>query len=151
MHAEGYHVGIAVADLGATARELANAIGIRWGRPRDRRRLIGGPAGSRVLDFRTIHSTPMSGAMLLELIEGGPESPWSLPDGVAASVHHLGFYVDDVGERSEGLRKVGACPEAWGGGGAVAEGFAYHTVASGLRLEITDIRGRPALLNWLAG
>ncbi|MDT0465021.1 VOC family protein [Streptomyces gibsoniae] len=128
-----YHVGFAVPDLSAAMRELRVAVGVEWAEPRPGR--IGGR------DFRIVFSRP--GPPFVELIEGGPGSPWDASAG--PRFHHLGYWTDDIGAGVRRLEKQGFPAEF--SGCPFGRPYAYHHLKSiGVNIELVDAVLQPDFL-----
>ena len=149
---EGYHVGIVVADLEASCEEFSDLLGVRFAEQQHRDLPVTAADGPVQARFRFTYSLPTSGPALIELIEGPEGSPWWPGEGVAAALHHVGFWDDELPVSSERLEAAGAPREA-----AVlddegrARGFAYHQLRHGPRIELVDAARRPSFQAWLAG
>jgi hypothetical protein len=66
-----YHIGLVVADLEAAMSELSAAVGLTWEDPH--RSTYG------EWDIDVVMS--MEGPPYIELVQGGPDGPWSGADG----------------------------------------------------------------------
>jgi hypothetical protein len=129
-----YHTGIVVADLDAAMARLSALAGYRWITPL-----------SYTLPFRTASGTSEFTSTFvyslqsphLELIKEVPRSPWLAAPG--NSIHHLGYFTDNLAETAEMLARNGFTFEATA---AVSESdlslFAYYVDAFGTRIEIVD-------------
>ena len=129
-----YHTGIVVADLDAAMARLSALAGYRWITPL-----------SYTLPFRTASGTSEFTSTFvyslqsphLELIKEVPGSPWLAAPG--NSIHHLGYFTDNLAETAEMLERNGFTFEATA---AVSESdlslFAYYVDAFGTRIEIVD-------------
>jgi Glyoxalase/Bleomycin resistance protein/Dioxygenase superfamily len=129
-----YHTGIVVPDLDAAMARLSALAGYRWITPL-----------SYTLPFRTASGIGEFTSTFvyslqsphLELIKEVPGSPWLAAPG--NSIHHLGYFTDNLAETAEMLQRNGFTFEATA---AVSESdlslFAYYVDAFGTRIEIVD-------------
>jgi hypothetical protein len=129
-----YHTGIVVPDLDAAMARLSALAGYQWINPL-----------SYTLPFRTANGTrELSSTFVyslqsphVELIQQVPDSPWIAAPG--NSVHHLGYFTDNLADTARMLEANGFTFEA------TAEVsppdlalFAYYIDAFGTRIEIVD-------------
>jgi catechol 2,3-dioxygenase-like lactoylglutathione lyase family enzyme len=135
-----YHTGIVVPDLDAAMARLSALAGYRWITPL-----------SYTLPFRTVTGTSEFTSTFvyslqsphLELIKEVPGSPWQAAPG--NSIHHLGYFTDNLAEAAEALQRNGFTFEATaavsGASGASDSDlslFAYFVDSFGTRIEIVD-------------
>ncbi len=132
-----YHTGIVVPDLDAAMARLSALAGYRWINPL-----------SYTLPFRTASGTGEFTSTFvyslqsphLELIAQVPGSPWQAAPG--NSIHHLGYFTDNLAETGEALQRNGFTFEATAGMSGRSESelslFAYYVDAFGTRIEIVD-------------
>lgn len=145
---ELFHVGIVVPDLEAARARFTELLGLEWGPRYDGEVEVRDGAGNDlVITNRAYYST---GAPYLELIEGRAGSPWECND--FSNLHHLGFFVDDLGAESAALSSL-QCPlQLSGRDGATAPLlFTYHGDALGVRLEYVDAALRPLIAELTGG
>lgn len=129
-----YHTGIVVADLDVAMQRLSAVAGYTWITP-----------VTYTLPFRTMNGTRELTSTFayslqaphLELIQQVPESPWTAAAG--NSVHHLGYFVDDLAETARELEANGFAFEATADTSPPDLAlFAYYIDAFGTRIEIVD-------------
>jgi catechol 2,3-dioxygenase-like lactoylglutathione lyase family enzyme len=134
------HVGIVVPDLEHAMKALGAHLGVEWmGVFEPTMPMQDAERGDREVSLR-IALTP--DPPRLELIEAIPDSPWQL-DEERMLLHHLAYYVDDLG--ADSARVAGPCPIEIAGVGAegdIPRTFTYH-VHDGLRFELLERRGTP--------
>lgn len=148
---EASHVGFVVADLDASATELAEHLGVIWAKEQSRDMPVRTPEGMVQASFRFTYSTHLSGPTLIELIEGQRGTPWWPGDDVPWAFHHVGFWTDELPADSERLDGSGLPLVATIGQGPRARGFAYHQPRHGPMVELVDAGRRMAFQSWLAG
>jgi len=83
MTALYYHIGLVVTDLRAAMSELSAAVGITWEEPHH----------STYGDWDIDVVMSMEGPPYIELIQGGPDGPWSNAGG--PRLDHFGYGCDD--------------------------------------------------------
>jgi hypothetical protein len=129
-----YHTGIVVPDLEAAMARLSALAGYRWITPL-----------TYTLPFRTANATRELTSTFVyslqgphvELIQQVPDSPWIAAPG--NSVHHLGYFTDDLAESARLLEANGFTFEATADTSPPALAlFAYYVDAFGTRIEIVD-------------
>jgi catechol 2,3-dioxygenase-like lactoylglutathione lyase family enzyme len=134
------HVGIVVPDLERAMEALTAQLGVEWmGVFEPTMPMHDAEHGTRAVTLR-IGLTPEPPR--LELIEAIPGSPWQLDDD-RMLLHHLAYFVDDLG--NESARVAGPCPiEIAGVGveGDIPRTFTYH-IHHGLRFELLERRETP--------
>ena len=94
-----FQAGVAVQNLEQAMEELSAALGLEWIGPQDRD--VGG------MQFRV--SFARTAPPYLELIEGGPGSPWDATGG--PHLHHLGYWTDDKNGDMARLEAAGMTKE----------------------------------------
>jgi hypothetical protein len=129
-----YHTGIVVPDLDAAMERLSAVAGYQWITPL-----------TYTLPFRTVNGTRELTSTFVyslqsphvELIQQVAESPWTAAAG--NSVHHLGYFVDDLAETAGALEANGFAFEATADISPPDLAlFAYFIDAFGTRIEIVD-------------
>jgi hypothetical protein len=129
-----YHTGIVVPDLESAMARLSALAGYRWITPL-----------TYTLPFRTANATRELTSTFVyslqgphvELIQQVPDSPWIAAPG--NSVHHLGYFTDDLAESARLLEANGFTFEATADTSPPALAlFAYYVDAFGTRIEIVD-------------
>ena len=136
-----YHTGIVVPDLDAAMDRLSAIAGYQWITPL-----------TYTLPFRTVNGTRELTSTFVyslqsphvELIQQVAESPWTAAAG--NSVHHLGYFVDDLAETARALEANGFAFEATADVSPPDLAlFAYYIDAFGTRIEIVDRNAVPGL------
>ncbi|MBN0043422.1 VOC family protein [Streptomyces actuosus] len=120
-------------------RELRDAVGVEWAPPR--------PGRVGDWDFHLVFSRP--GPPFIELVEGGPGSPWDASRG--PRFHHLGYWTDDLETGSRRLSEGGFPAEF--SGCPFGRPYAYHHVHSiGASVELVAAGFQPDFLaTWHPG
>src|SRR3954466_12435259 len=99
-----FHIGVRVPDLDKAMTELGGSLAVRWATIRDGEQPVWTPErGERSEPLRFTYS--VDGPQHLELLEGGPGSPWDAAG--APGAHHLGVWVDDVATETGRLVDAG--------------------------------------------
>lgn len=143
-----YHTGIIVDDVAASAEALSKSLGYTWTKPAEGNdRPVRYADGSEAtLRLRYAYSIE---APHLELVEAVPNTPWA---GTDRSLHHLGYWVDDLPAASAELAASGfplvVCARDEDGSAPVR--FAYHQAPDGTYIELVErtIFGKP-FQEWL--
>jgi Glyoxalase/Bleomycin resistance protein/Dioxygenase superfamily len=129
-----YHTGIVVSDLEAAMARLSALAGYRWIIPLTYTLPFRTANGSRELTSTFVYSLQ---SPHLELIQQVPDSPWTAAPG--NSVHHLGYFTDDLAETARMLEANGFTFEATADISPPDLAlFAYYVDAFGTRIEIVD-------------
>ena len=129
-----YHTGIVVPDLEAAMARLSAVAGYRWITPLTYTLPFRTANGSRELTSTFVYSLQ---SPHLELIQQVPDSPWIAAPG--NSVHHLGYFTDDLAETARMLEADGFTFEATADISPPDLAlFAYYIDAFGTRIEIVD-------------
>ena len=133
-----YHTGIVVPDLDAAMARLTALTGYRWITPLSYTLPFRTAAGSRELTSTIVYSVQ---GPHLELVQEVPGSPWTAAPG--NSVHHLGYFTDDLAETGRMLERNGFTFEmtadvAQPSAESDLALFAYYVDAFGTRIEIVD-------------
>ena len=129
-----YHTGIVVPDLDVAMARLSSLAGYRWITPLTYTLPFRTASGTRELTSTFVYSLQ---SPHLELIEQVPDSPWIAAPG--NSVHHLGYFVDDLAETARMLEAKGFTFEATADISPPDLAlFAYYLDAFGTRIEIVD-------------
>jgi len=129
-----YHTGIVVPDLDAAMARLSALAGYQWISPL-----------TYTLPFRTVNGTRELTSTFVyslqsphvELIQQVPDSPWiAAPEN---SLHHLGYFTDDLADTARMLEANGFTFEATADVSPPDLAlFAYYIDAFGTRIEIVD-------------
>ena len=143
-----YHIGIATCDLDRAMQSVGETFGLRWTDVQHGVdvQLVGPDGPVRWELRRVVHS--LGGPMRVELLEGGPGSVWET-DRVSV-LHHLAYWVDDIGAQASSLRADGWSIEV-----TVHDEheqptmFAYMTKPGNARVELTDSARRDPMLDRL--
>ncbi len=133
-----YHTGIVVPDLDAAMARLTALTGYRWITPLCYTLPFRTAAGSRELTSTIVYSVQ---GPHLELVQEVPGSPWTAAPG--NSVHHLGYFTDNLAETGRMLERNGFSFEmtadvAQPSAESDLALFAYYVDAFGTRIEIVD-------------
>jgi hypothetical protein len=129
-----YHTGIVVPDLEAAMARLSALAGYRWITPLTYTLPIRTAKGTRKLTSTFVYSLQ---SPHVELIQQVPDSPWTAAPG--NSVHHLGYFTDDLAESARLLEANGFIFEATADTSPPDLAlFAYYVDAFGTRIEIVD-------------
>jgi hypothetical protein len=129
-----YHTGIVVPDIDAAMARLSALAGYRWITPLSYTLPFRTTAGVRELTSTIVYSVQ---SPHLELVQEVPETPWTAAPG--NSVHHVGYFTDDLAETARALESNGFTFEMTGEVAASEFGmFAYYVDAFGTRIEIVD-------------
>ena len=145
-----YHTGIVVPDLDAAMDRLTALAGYRWINPLSYTLPFRTATGTRELTSTIVYSLQ---SPHIELLQEVPGSPWTAAPG--NSVHHLGYFSDNLAESARALEDNGftfeMTPAVSGSDLAL---FAYYIDAFGTRIEIVDralFPDFPAFLRSAAG
>lgn len=146
---ELYHIGMRAAHLESALEQLTASHGVEWTPISERPFRVWEPGnGYREYPLRLAFSR--EGPVRLEVLEGVPGSHWDGRD--VPGPHHLGVWVENVGEECERLIARGwtlefaaASPEEGYGR------FAYIRSPEGILFEPVDVANRPRFEAWWAG
>jgi hypothetical protein len=132
--ADLYHTAIVVEDLDNAMARLTRLAGHEWMPPVEHPVPMWTPTGETTVRLRMVYSL---GEPMLELIQEVVGTTWvRSPTG---AIHHIGYFVDDLGAASQALVDEGLPIEVCGCTGPThPTGFAYHTTADGLRIEVVN-------------
>jgi catechol 2,3-dioxygenase-like lactoylglutathione lyase family enzyme len=141
-----YHVGLVVEDLDRAVESYGAQLNLTWA-PLQHRELSVRHQGRIVgTDLRFTYSR--EGPVHLELIEAAPGSPWE----ASGSLHHVGFWSDDLIATARSLEAAGLVLDTtYDTPSPDPVGFGYFIGQSGLRLEVVDGARRSGFDDWLAG
>ncbi|BAX94894.1 VOC family protein [Mycobacterium shigaense] len=129
-----YHTGIVVPDLDAAMVRLSTLAGYRWITPLSYRLPFRTTEGVRELTSTIVYSVQ---SPHLELVQEVPGTPWTAAPG--NSVHHVGYFTDNLVEAARTLEASGFGFEMTGEiPGSEFGMFAYFVDACGTRIEIVD-------------
>ncbi len=129
-----YHTGIVVPDLDAAMARLSALAGYRWITPLSYTLPFRTTAGVRELTSTIVYSVQ---SPYLELVHEVPGTPWTAAPG--NSVHHVGYFTDNLVETARALESNGFSFEMTGEiPGSELGMFACYVDDSGTRLEIVD-------------
>ena len=127
-----YHTGIVVPDLDAAKARLSALAGYRWINPLTYTLPFRTVTGTRELTSTVVYSVQ---APYVELLQEVPGSPWTAAPG--NSVHHLGYFTDNLGDSARMLEDNGFTFEMTADvSGSELALFAYYIDAFGTRIEI---------------
>jgi Glyoxalase/Bleomycin resistance protein/Dioxygenase superfamily len=138
--ADQFHAGIVAGDFEATLKELSDLFGYVWGEEIRMPVPVRLPAGEELLDMGLVYSLTLP---RLEIIRSIPGTLWTAPPG--SSVHHLGYWSDDIEADSARLTECGYVNEAVGCDADGNPYWAYHKSSTGPRIEIVSRALEPAL------
>jgi Glyoxalase/Bleomycin resistance protein/Dioxygenase superfamily len=123
-----------VPDLQLAMARLSSLAGYRWITPLTYTLPFRTVSGTRELTSTFVYSLQ---SPHLELIEQVPDSPWIAAPG--NSVHHLGYFTDELAETARMLEANGFTFEATADISPPDLAlFAYYVDAFGTRIEIVD-------------
>jgi catechol 2,3-dioxygenase-like lactoylglutathione lyase family enzyme len=129
--------------------DLGERLGLTWASPMRRQQPLWLP-GTGQTEVELAFTYSCEGPCHLELLEGAPGSIWA--SGDAPGVHHLGYWVDDVGAVSETLVAQGWTLEAASQAPEHGYGtFSYVRSPSGVLVEPVSVLAKPRFEKWWAG
>jgi hypothetical protein len=129
-----YHTGIVVPDLDAAMARLSALAGYRWINPLSYTLPFRTTAGTSELTSTVVYSVQ---APHIELLHEVPGTPWTAAPG--NSVHHLGYYTDNLTDTAKALEDNGFTFEMTAAvSGSDLALFAYYIDVFGTRIEIVD-------------
>ncbi|CPR10941.1 bleomycin resistance protein [Mycobacterium bohemicum DSM 44277] len=129
-----YHTGIVVPDLGAAMARMSALAGYRWIRPLTYTLPFRTAAGVREFTSSVVYSVQ---GPHIELVQEVAGSPWTAAPG--RSVHHLGYFADDLTATAKTLERNGFRFEMTADvPGSELAMFAYYVDDFGTRIEIVD-------------
>jgi hypothetical protein len=129
-----YHIGIIEPDLDGAVARLSAPAGYRWITPLTYTLPFRTATGTRELTSTFVYSLQ---SPHVELIQKVPESPWTAAPG--NSVHHLGYFTDNLAGTARMLEDNGFTFEATADISPPDLAlFAYYVDAFGTRIEIVD-------------
>jgi hypothetical protein len=129
-----YHTGIVVPDLDAAMARLTALAGYRWIAPLSYTLPFRTTAGVSDLTSTIVYSVQ---SPHIELVQEVPGTPWTAAPG--NSVHHVGYFTDNLAETARALESNGFTFEMTGDiPGSEFGMFAYYIDAFGTRIEIVD-------------
>jgi catechol 2,3-dioxygenase-like lactoylglutathione lyase family enzyme len=129
-----YHTGIIVPNLDAAMARLSALAGYRWITPLSYTLPFRTATGTRELTSTIVYSVQRPH---VELLQEVPGSLWTAAPG--NSVHHLGYFTDDLADTAELLESNGFTFEMTADvPGQDLALFAYYVDPFGTRIEIVD-------------
>ena len=129
-----YHTGVIVPDLDAAMARLSALAGYRWITPLSYTLPFRTVDGVRELTSTIVYSVQ---SPHIELVQEVPGTPWTAAAG--NSVHHVGYFTDNLVETARALEANGFSFEMTGElPGSEFGMFAYYVDAFGPRIEIVD-------------
>jgi Glyoxalase/Bleomycin resistance protein/Dioxygenase superfamily len=129
-----YHTGIVVPDLDEAMARLTALAGYRWITPLSYTLPFRTATGTRELTSTIVYSVQ---SPHVELVQEVPGTPWTAAPG--NSVHHVGYFTDNLVESARALEDNGFRFEMTGElPGSEFGMFAYYVDGSGTRIEIVD-------------
>lgn len=105
------HIGLLVADLSAAMRTLA-ATGVGWSTVVEPKAILRMPDGRTVRE--TVRYVAQSGGEPRLKLIAGPAGGYFAPVRAATGVHHLSYWVDELGTATRQLEAAGYRVEATG-------------------------------------
>jgi hypothetical protein len=129
--ADQFHVGIVVDDFEVTLSGLSDIFGYEWGEEIRASVPVQLATGEMTIDLGFVYSLTLP---RLEIIRSIPGTLWTESPG--STLHHLGYWSDDVPADSTRLADQGFEREAAGCGPDGIPYWAYHSRANGPRIEI---------------
>lgn len=145
-----YHTGIIVPDLEAAMARLSALAGYRWISPVSYTLPFRTTVGTQEVTSTFVYSLQ---APHVELIKEVPGTAWTAAPG--NSIHHLGYWTDNLAESAKILEDNGFTFEATADTAPPDLAlFAYYLDAAGTRIEIVDralFPDFPAFLQAAAG
>jgi hypothetical protein len=141
------HLGYVVTDLPAAAARWSQDFGVQWAPLERRRRSIRCDGVDMEVDLAVTWS--LEGPVRMELLEEIPGTVWERRRG--HPVHHVCYWVEDLGAEAERLMGSGWKVEVTEPGPGPVNGFAYLVDSEGFRVEPKPEGGRPAIDRWLSG
>jgi hypothetical protein len=145
--ADQFHAGIVVDDFDATLGGLTELFGYEWGEEIRATVPVQLPHGEITIDLGFVYSLNLP---RLEIIRSIPGTLWSESPG--SSVHHLGYWSDDVEADSARLVQKGYANEAMGCDAAGRPYWSYQRSGRGLRIELVSRTIEAAFQNyWKTG
>jgi Glyoxalase/Bleomycin resistance protein/Dioxygenase superfamily len=139
-----YHTGIVVEDLDATRRWLTELAGYQWCDEYAGEQVVETPGGEQTVPLRFAYS--MSEPRL-ELIAAVPGTVW-VP--ATSSIHHLGYWSDDVDRDVTTLARRGLALEVRAPMPDGTTRWAYCRGGRGPRVELVSRLLRPVMAEWFA-
>jgi len=149
---EVFHVGIRVADLEVSQRELTKTLGVGWTTPAHIPMKVWAP-GEGYRDCELTISFSVEGPVHIELLHGSPGSYWDTAIG-GAGLHHIGVWVDDVARVNQELVSQGFAVELAGESPEQGYGaFTYVRSPGGVLFEPESGRhgAKERFERWYAG
>ena len=145
--ADQFHAGIVVDDFDTTLSALTELFGYEWGEEIRATVPVQLPDGEITIDLGFVYSLNLP---RLEIIRSIPGTLWTESPG--SSVHHLGYWSDDVEADSARLTEKGYANEAMGCDPDGHPYWSYQRSANGLRIELVSRTIEAALQNyWTTG
>jgi hypothetical protein len=139
-----YHTGVVVPELDQAMDDATEFGGYRWMTPLAVDMTVWtATGGATEIGLRFAYSL---NAPHLEFVQAIPGTPWAWVPGRA--VHHLGYWVDDLGVASAAFAARGRPIEVCGGNDPEnPTQFTYHLGTDGIRIELID---RALIPDWPA-
>lgn len=148
MELPAFHSGYIVRDLAEGMARLTDALGLTWAAVESHDYPIRQDGVASTYPIRFTYS--VQGPPHVELVEGGPGSPWHTTD--VLRMHHLGFWSEDVNDDAARLEAAGFPVVAQGvGARSTSPRFSYNGRSGEVLLELVTSRSRPAMERWLGG
>lgn len=149
FHNDLFHIGIRVADVEVTTAELTRTQGLTWASVQDRAMAVWLPNEGHVT-MQLVLTYSVDGPVHLEVMSGPRGSIWDGREN--PGVHHLGYWVDDVGAETERLIAQGGTLELAAAAPEDGYGrFTYVRSPGGVLVEPVASASRERFERWWAG
>ena len=139
-----FHTGLMVADLASAMQTLGVELGVRWTPVMEATQRVRTEQGEIDVTLSLVYS--MGGPHRVELVQQVPGTVWSTAPGQDVTVHHLGYWTDDLAADSAALARHGAPVVAVP---VLADGSAprwvYHRSALGTIIELVASETRASM------
>jgi hypothetical protein len=146
MRAEDqFHVGIVVDDFEGTVATLSDLFGYEWCDEMGAATPVRLPTGDDVFHLSFVYSKT---SPRLEIIRAVPGTFWQ--PVVGSTIHHVGYWSDDVAADAADLERRGY---VWEASGLRPDGVAYwtfHRNTAGFRTELVSRALQPVLEQYWA-
>ena len=140
-----FHVGIVVEDFEGTLEQLSSLFGYDWCDETGGPVALELPTGAAVLDMRCTFSRT---SPRLEIVRRIPGTLWEPVPG--STLHHIGYWSDDVAADTAKLEDSGYVIEATRQGADGGLFFAFLRSAKGPRVELVTRGVQPHLEQYWA-
>ena len=149
FHSGFFHVGIRVPDIERAMHEMTSSMGTQWASVQDRQATVWVP-GEGMVTWRQVLTYSVQGPIHVELLHGPKGSIWDGDD--APGIHHLGYWVDDVGVETTRLLADGWTLELAASAPQDGYGrFTYLRSPNGILVEPLAVASKARFERWWAG